>query len=82
MSNYATYNVVLEPLEEGGFTVTVPALPGCFSYGDTQAAALTNAREAIELHVEGLIKHQLPVPHEAGDHRITAVIQVPMRASA
>jgi len=81
MPNDTTYNVVLEPLEEGGFMVTVPALPGCFSYGETQAHALEKVREAIELHVDGLLKHNLPVPHD--DVRpINAIIQVPVRAIA
>ena len=42
-------SVVLEPVEEGGFAVTVPTLPGCFSYGKTKEDALRNAREAIEM---------------------------------
>ena len=44
--------VVLEPSDEGGFTVTVPSLPGCVSEGDTRDAALANIREAIELYLE------------------------------
>lgn len=44
--------VVLEPSDEGGFTVTVPALPGCISEGDTRDEALQNIREAIELYLE------------------------------
>ena len=44
--------VVLEPSDEGGFTVYVPALPGCISEGDTQAEALENIREAIELYLD------------------------------
>ena len=44
--------VVLEPSEEGGYTVYVPALPGCVSEGDTQEEALVNIREAIELYLE------------------------------
>jgi predicted RNase H-like HicB family nuclease len=44
--------VVLEPCEEGGFTVTVPALPGCISEGETEEEALANIREAIELYLE------------------------------
>jgi len=44
--------VVLEPSEEGGYTVTVPALPGCISEGDTKEEALRNIREAIELYLE------------------------------
>lgn len=44
--------VVLEPSEEGGFTVYVPSLPGCVSEGDTFEETLANIREAIELYLE------------------------------
>jgi predicted RNase H-like HicB family nuclease len=44
--------VVLEPSEEGGYTVYVPSLPGCVSKGDTEEEALVNIREAIELYLE------------------------------
>jgi predicted RNase H-like HicB family nuclease len=44
--------IVLEPAEEGGYTVTVPALPGCISEGDTVEEAIKNIREAIELYLE------------------------------
>lgn len=44
--------VVLEPSEEGGFTIYVPGLPGCISEGDSRDAALENIREAIELYLE------------------------------
>lgn len=44
--------VVLEPSEEGGFTASVPSLPGCISEGDTREDALRNIREAIELFLE------------------------------
>jgi predicted RNase H-like HicB family nuclease len=44
--------VVLEPSDEGGFTVYVPSLPGCVSEGDTREEALANIREAIELYLE------------------------------
>jgi predicted RNase H-like HicB family nuclease len=44
--------VVLEPSDEGGFTVYVPALPGCISEGETEEEALANIQEAIELYLE------------------------------
>jgi predicted RNase H-like HicB family nuclease len=47
-----TFKVVLEPSEEGGYTVYVPALPGCVSEGDTIEEALRNIREAIQLYLE------------------------------
>ena len=44
--------VVLEPQEEGGFTVYVPALPGCISQGETKDEAIANIQEAIQLYLE------------------------------
>ena len=41
------FSVVLEPQEEGGFTVLVPALPEVVTEGDSEEEALTNAEEAI-----------------------------------
>ena len=46
------FKVVLEPSEEGGYTVYAPSLPGCISEGDTTDQALANIREAIELYLE------------------------------
>lgn len=46
-------DVVLEEDEDGVWVVTVPALPGCFTQGDTREEALANAQEAIALHLEG-----------------------------
>ncbi len=45
-------HVMFEPSDEGGYTVTVPALPGCISEGDTREEARANIREAIELYLE------------------------------
>ena len=44
--------VVLEPSDEGGFTVHVPSLPGCISEGETYEESLANIREAVELYLE------------------------------
>ncbi len=46
------FQIVLEPSEEGGYTVYVPSLPGCISEGDTVEDALANIQEAIELYLE------------------------------
>ncbi|MEH2419585.1 MAG: type II toxin-antitoxin system HicB family antitoxin [Nostoc sp.] len=46
--------VVLEPSDEGGYTVYVPSLPGCISEGETVEEALENIQEAIELYLEPL----------------------------
>ena len=50
------FNVILTPAEEGGFVVTVPALDGCFTQGETEKEALKNAKEAIICYLEGLEK--------------------------
>ena len=44
--------VVLEPSDEGGYTIYVPSLPGCISEGNTLKKALANIRDAIELYLE------------------------------
>jgi len=46
------FRVILEPSDEGGYTVLVPALPGCISEGDTKEEALKNIEEAIALYLE------------------------------
>ena len=57
--------VVLEPSEERGYTVYVPALPGCISEGDSKEEALANIREAIELYFEPTEDDY--VPQEKGE---------------
>ena len=49
------YPVVIHKDNKSAYGVTVPDLPGCFSSGDTLEDALTNAVEAIECHLEGLL---------------------------
>jgi predicted RNase H-like HicB family nuclease len=44
--------VLIHKAEEGGFWGEVPALPGCFSQGETTAELLANLREAIECHLD------------------------------
>ena len=47
-----TYSIILEPAEEGGNIVRVPALPEVGTQGDSREEALANVREAIEVAVE------------------------------
>ncbi|MBI4289531.1 MAG: type II toxin-antitoxin system HicB family antitoxin [Chloroflexi bacterium] len=60
------YKVILERNEddEGFYTVTVPALPGCVTQGRTKKEALIRAKEAIEGYLESLQKDGLPVPED------------------
>ena len=48
------YRILLRKEPEGGYTVTVPSLPGCVTYGDTIEEAKEMAKEAIELYIESL----------------------------
>lgn len=68
------YKAIFEPQEEGGYTVTVPSLPGCISEGDTFDAALGNIREAMALYLESLAAERRPIPRES---RLVVEIESP-----
>ena len=57
------FPVVLHTDDGIRYGVTVPDLPGCFSAGDTLDEALDSVREAIDLHIEGLIAEGCAIPH-------------------
>ena len=61
------FTVILEPQRDGGFTVSVPALPGCISEGGNREEALKNIREAIELYLEVLKEDGKPIPQDVGE---------------
>ena len=61
--------IVLEPSDEGGYTVYVPSLPGCISEGDTKEEAMTNIKEAIELYLES-VEDDLSASQ---DHEVTEI---------
>ena len=52
--------VIFEPSDEGGYTVSVPSLPGCISEGDSLEEAMSNIREAIALYLEEDEPFQIP----------------------
>ena len=57
------YRIILEPdPEDGGYVAHCPALPGCYSQGDTREEAISNASEAISAYIESLRKDGLPIP--------------------
>ena len=60
-----TYRILLNREPEGGYTVTVPALPGCITYGENVDEAIAMAKEAIELYIESLVEHNEPIPDES-----------------
>ena len=56
------YRIFLRKEPEGGYTVTVPSLPGCVTYGDTVESAKQMAKEAIELYTETLKAYGEDIP--------------------
>lgn len=54
--------VVLEPSDEGGYTIYVPSLPGCISEGEDVEDALANIQEAIALYLEPTEDEIQPTP--------------------
>jgi predicted RNase H-like HicB family nuclease len=60
------YTVLIHPAEEGGYWTEVPALPGCYSQGESIDEALANTKEAIELHVSVLREEGEEIREDAG----------------
>lgn len=59
-----TYKILLTKEPEGAYTVTVPALPGCITYGDNIDHALSMAKEAVELYIENLREKGEDIPDD------------------
>jgi antitoxin HicB len=60
-----TYSVILEPAEEGGFLVHVPALPEICTEGETEEEAFAMAKDAIELVIESRLERGEAIPSES-----------------
>lgn len=59
-----TYNLVIRPEPEGGYTVTVPSLPGCITFGKNLIEAKRMAHDAIKLYIHSLLAHGEKVPSD------------------
>lgn len=69
------YRILLRKEPEGGYTVIVPSLPGCITYGDTIEEAIEMAKEAIELYIESLKEHGEEIPTEEGTLEYTITVE-------
>lgn len=69
-----TYRILLTREPEGGFTVNVPALPGCVTFGENIEHAMEMAKEAIELYIETLQADGEPVPDDSGTLEYSLVL--------
>lgn len=68
MASKREFDVVLEAADEGGFAVSVPDLPGCWTQGETRDEALANAKEAIGAYLEALEELGRPLPKAVREH--------------
>ena len=69
------YRILLKKEPEGGYTVMVPLLPGCVTYGETIEEAIDMAKEAIELYIESLKEHGEIIPTEEGVLEYTLTVE-------
>jgi len=60
-----TYKILLHKEPEGSYTVTVPALPGCITYGDNIDHAILMAKEAVELYIAELKANGQDIPDDS-----------------
>ena len=67
------YTVIFEPAEEGGYVVTVPALPGCITEGDTFEEAVKMIKDAMEGYLYVLKKEGQEIPKEIDDIVVTKI---------
>jgi predicted RNase H-like HicB family nuclease len=68
------YSIVLIPDQKaGGFTVQVPAIPGCFTEGDTIEECVENARDVIQLFLDELVARGEPIPEEPEGAQVVSV---------
>ena len=70
-----SYRILLREEPEGGYTVIVPSLPGCVTYGDTVEEAIEMAKEAIELYIESLKEHGEEIPTEERTLEYTVMVE-------
>lgn len=74
------YAVVIHKAEEGGYWAEVPALPGCYTQGETIEETLTNVVEAIELHIEVMCQEGMPLPDSDAVRIESVTVNVPTAA--
>ncbi len=70
-----SYRILLRKESEGGYTVIVPSLPGCASYGDTIEEAIEMAKEGIAAYIESLRQSGEEIPTEEGTLEYTLTVE-------
>ena len=79
---HLTYKIRLQKEPEKGYTVSVPSLPGCITYGNDIDEAIAMAKEAIELYIESLVEHgeEIPTEDNTFEYSITVQSDIPQMA--
>jgi len=75
------YTAVFEPAEEGGYVVTVPALPGVVTEGDTLDEARAMVADAIKGYLEVLREDGQPIPTEAPEGVIREAVRIKLKTA-
>lgn len=75
------YNLIFQPEPEGGYTVIVPSLPGCVTYGHTLEEAKTMAKDAIKAYLKSLKKHKEAIPSDDKSFISTINLSLPKNFS-
>ncbi len=73
------FTVVIEADEAGGYYAMCPTLPGCYSQGETIEQAKRNIQEAIQCHLESLLKDGEPLPVERDEFVGTVRVPIPAK---
>lgn len=77
-SSTIQFNIIFRPEPKGGFTVIVPALPGCVTYGKTLKEAKEMAMDAVSGYLHSLKKHGDPVP-SSDEESFVSSIRIPTK---
>ena len=75
------FTVIIDRQPEGGYLVTVPALPGCYTEGRTLEEAHEMAADAIRAYCASLLKHGEPIPVEASEEQFIGRLRVTLEAA-
>jgi antitoxin HicB len=75
-SQTISYRILLKKEPEGGYTATVPSLPGCITYGESIEEATNMVKEAIELYLESLKAHNEEIPNDEGTLEYTLTVGI------
>jgi antitoxin HicB len=75
------FTIIIERQPEGEYLVSIPALPGCYTEGNTLEEAREMATDAIRAYCAGLGKHGEPIPCESCDEQYIGRLSVTLEAA-